>query len=207
MEPDSGNSHVMALLARIARPDGYEAEVDGAGEKRWREPSAHNEDYFNYGFSEETWRRYCYRREAIRRSLPALQETPAAHNCTTPLGRLLLLHALARDAPAPGAFADAPDALLAAVDIDPRLQQHAEALLLAHPDLARLAAPPQQLQTAQLAPAQLAQLAPAIPVQPQLQPRSAGRLGQPPALPPQMPILSAPRRGPGPVGAGVPRRF
>ena len=199
----------MALLARIARPEGYEAEVDGAGEKRWREPSAHNEDYFNYGFSEETWRRYCYKREAIRRSLPALQEPPAAHNCTTPLGRLLLLHALARDAPAPGTFADAPDAVLAAVDIDPRLQQHAEALLLAHPDLARLAATPQQL-------AQLAQLpfphgplpAPALAAPPQLQPRHRGRLGPPPALPPQMPILSAPRRGPGPaIGGGAPPRY
>ena len=205
MEPDSGSSHMMALLARIARPEGYECEVDGPGEKRWGDRSARNDDYFNYGFSEETWRRYCYRREAIRRSLPALQEPPAAHNCTTALGRLLLRHALARDAPAPDAFADAPDAVLEALDIDPRLQCQAEALLLAHPDLARLAATPLQLQ---LQLQQLQQLPHPAPLAAPPQPRPRGRTGPPPQMPqmPQMPVLSAPRWSTNP-NTGALRRF
>ena len=128
-------------MAKIKQPEGYEAEVDGPGEKRWRDSKARVDDYFNYGFNEETWRRYCYKRETIRRNMPLYQEAEATSNCATPLGRLLLRAALRRDAP--GCFDDAPDAVLASIDIDPRLQQQCEQLLLAYPELERLGlAPP-----------------------------------------------------------------
>ncbi|OIR56411.1 MAG: polyadenylation factor I complex subunit Fip1 [Amphiamblys sp. WSBS2006] len=35
-------------------------------EKPWRKPGADVAEYFNYGFTEETWRRYCEKQKALR---------------------------------------------------------------------------------------------------------------------------------------------
>ena len=150
-DAQSVHSQLAARLARITPPEGFECEVDITGDKRWRDPKCRVDEFFNYGFDEETWRRYCYKRETIRRNMASYQEVPVRSNCATQLGRLLLREALRRDVlgrgEREGCFDDVPDAILEEIDIDPRVQQQCEELLLAHPDLERRGfAPPLPLQ-------------------------------------------------------------
>ncbi|GJQ13230.1 hypothetical protein GpartN1_g5021.t1 [Galdieria partita] len=44
----------------------FENEIDSLEEKPWREKGAELSDYFNYGFTEDTWREYCRRQQMMR---------------------------------------------------------------------------------------------------------------------------------------------
>ena len=46
----------------------YEFDLDSlqAEEKPWRKPGADITDYFNYGFTEDTWTKYCERQRRLR---------------------------------------------------------------------------------------------------------------------------------------------
>lgn len=47
----------------------YEYDVSAAykdEEKPWKKPGADISDYFNYGFTEETWAAYCDRQRRLR---------------------------------------------------------------------------------------------------------------------------------------------
>ncbi|KAJ2373237.1 cleavage polyadenylation factor subunit fip1, partial [Coemansia sp. RSA 2603] len=46
--------------------DMYTIDVDMLEEKPWRLPGADVTDYFNFGFSEETWKLYCMKQKEIR---------------------------------------------------------------------------------------------------------------------------------------------
>jgi len=46
----------------------HEFDIDTLEDKPWRKPGADITDYFNYGFSEDTWNAYCQRQHRIRRS-------------------------------------------------------------------------------------------------------------------------------------------
>lgn len=43
-----------------------EYNIEAIEDKPWRKPGADITDYFNYGFSEETWRAYCDRQKRMR---------------------------------------------------------------------------------------------------------------------------------------------
>jgi pre-mRNA 3'-end-processing factor FIP1 len=43
-----------------------EYSVDSLEDKPWRKPGADITDYFNYGFTEDTWRAYCERQKRLR---------------------------------------------------------------------------------------------------------------------------------------------
>jgi hypothetical protein len=49
-----------------AIPAIIELDIDKLEEKPWRKPGADISDYFNYGFSEETWRLYCRKQIQMR---------------------------------------------------------------------------------------------------------------------------------------------
>ncbi|KAF6004567.1 pre-mRNA 3-end-processing factor fip1l1 [Cyanidiococcus yangmingshanensis] len=51
----------------------YEVELEQLDEKPWREPGAVLSDYFNYGFTEETWKIYCQHQAAMRQETTFLQ--------------------------------------------------------------------------------------------------------------------------------------
>ena len=40
--------------------------LNESDDKPWRKPGADLSDYFNYGFNEETWFKYCYRQKRMR---------------------------------------------------------------------------------------------------------------------------------------------
>merc|ERR1719211_735084 len=44
----------------------HEVDVENLEEKPWRKPGADITDYFNYGFSEDTWAAYCNRQRRLR---------------------------------------------------------------------------------------------------------------------------------------------
>lgn len=47
----------------------YEHDINNAykdEEKPWKKPGADISDYFNYGFTEETWAAYCDRQRRLR---------------------------------------------------------------------------------------------------------------------------------------------
>ena len=44
----------------------YEFNIDSLEEKPWRKPGADITDYFNYGFTEDTWKVYCDRQRRLR---------------------------------------------------------------------------------------------------------------------------------------------
>ncbi|KAK4536641.1 hypothetical protein CDCA_CDCA09G2666 [Cyanidium caldarium] len=68
--PDLGPSKQKSL---------YEVELEQLGEKPWREPGADLADYFNYGFTEDTWKMYCQRQVAMRQETQALgRQVPAS---------------------------------------------------------------------------------------------------------------------------------
>jgi len=44
----------------------HEFSIDSLEDKPWRKPGADITDYFNYGFTEDTWRAYCERQKRFR---------------------------------------------------------------------------------------------------------------------------------------------
>ena len=40
-------------------PTIFDIDIDQLEEKPWRKPDSDITDWFNYGFTEETWREYC----------------------------------------------------------------------------------------------------------------------------------------------------
>lgn len=53
-------------IGTIAGQTAVEYNVEAIEDKPWRKPGADITDYFNYGFSEETWRSYCERQKRMR---------------------------------------------------------------------------------------------------------------------------------------------
>ena len=43
-----------------------ELDLDTMTEKPWDQPGADVTDYFNYGFTEATWRAYCQKQQTMR---------------------------------------------------------------------------------------------------------------------------------------------
>ena len=66
-------SHVFRAVADAAPSEqavvvtAFETEIDNLEDKPWRAEGADPSDWFNYGFNEETWRRYCEKQMRIRR--------------------------------------------------------------------------------------------------------------------------------------------
>jgi pre-mRNA 3'-end-processing factor FIP1 len=46
--------------------EAYEIDVDSITDKPWNKPGADITDYFNYGFSEATWRQYMDKQKSLR---------------------------------------------------------------------------------------------------------------------------------------------
>ncbi len=44
----------------------FDHDLDSIEDKPWRKPGADLTDYFNYGFTETTWRAYCIKQRALR---------------------------------------------------------------------------------------------------------------------------------------------
>lgn len=53
-------------VGTISGQSAVEYNVEAIEDKPWRKPGADITDYFNYGFSEETWRSYCERQKRMR---------------------------------------------------------------------------------------------------------------------------------------------
>lgn len=53
-------------VGTIAGQTAIEYNIEAIEDKPWRKPGADITDYFNYGFSEETWRAYCERQKKMR---------------------------------------------------------------------------------------------------------------------------------------------
>jgi hypothetical protein len=61
----------------------YEFDLDSlqSEEKPWRKPGADITDYFNYGFTEDTWMKYCERQRRLRsdNNAPHLSGPPKSY--------------------------------------------------------------------------------------------------------------------------------
>jgi hypothetical protein len=57
----------------------YEVELEQLDEKPWREPGAVLSDYFNYGFTEDTWKIYCQHQAMMRQETAFLQKQAAGN--------------------------------------------------------------------------------------------------------------------------------
>ncbi|XP_015766995.1 PREDICTED: pre-mRNA 3'-end-processing factor FIP1-like [Acropora digitifera] len=44
----------------------HEFDLDSVDDKPWRKPGADITDYFNYGFTEDTWKQYCEKQRRMR---------------------------------------------------------------------------------------------------------------------------------------------
>ncbi len=44
----------------------HEVDLEAIEDKPWRKPGADITDYFNYGFTEDTWAAYCSRQKRLR---------------------------------------------------------------------------------------------------------------------------------------------
>lgn len=53
-------------VGTISGQTAIEYNLEAIEDKPWRKPGADITDYFNYGFSEETWRSYCERQKRMR---------------------------------------------------------------------------------------------------------------------------------------------
>lgn len=77
-------SHVFRAVADAAPSEqavvvtAFETEIDHLEDKPWRAEGADPSDWFNYGFNEETWRRYCEKQARLRREY-AMGGTPSNH--------------------------------------------------------------------------------------------------------------------------------
>lgn len=76
-------------VGTISGQSAVEYNIEAIEDKPWRKPGADITDYFNYGFSEETWRAYCERQKRMRHESGAglsglgpnpPQTTPANNN-------------------------------------------------------------------------------------------------------------------------------
>ena len=56
-----------------------EVDLDSLDDKPWRKPGADITDYFNYGFTEETWAAYCNRYTCILASSVSISNFPFRH--------------------------------------------------------------------------------------------------------------------------------
>eukprot|EP00494_Astrolonche_serrata_P033842 UN34111 len=61
-------------------PTIYDIDIDQLEEKPWRKPDADITDWFNYGFTEETWREYCSAQVRMRLHLLGQQATTKPHH-------------------------------------------------------------------------------------------------------------------------------
>ncbi|XP_076873215.1 pre-mRNA 3'-end-processing factor FIP1 isoform X2 [Brachyhypopomus gauderio] len=61
---DAVDSHIHAPL--------LDMDMELVEEKPWRKPGADLSDYFNYGFSEDTWKVYCDKQRRLRASLEVM---------------------------------------------------------------------------------------------------------------------------------------
>ncbi|EOD05270.1 hypothetical protein EMIHUDRAFT_198894 [Emiliania huxleyi CCMP1516] len=59
-------------------------DLDSVQDKAWRRPEADVSDYFNYGFTEETWRWYCKRQKELRQGGRAAGGAGRMSRCTPP---------------------------------------------------------------------------------------------------------------------------
>jgi len=57
------------VVGKIDGKEVYEIDLDSFEDKPWRKPGADITDYFNYGFNENTWKRYCNKQKAMREEL------------------------------------------------------------------------------------------------------------------------------------------
>jgi len=55
-----------------------EFDIEGLEDKPWRVPGADITDYFNYGFTEETWTAYCHRQKSLRGNEAGVPVLPSA---------------------------------------------------------------------------------------------------------------------------------
>jgi hypothetical protein len=82
-------SHVFRAVADAAPSEqavvvtAFETEIDHLEDKPWRMEGADPSDWFNYGFNEETWRRYCEKQMRLRREY-AMGGVPSGHQMQLP---------------------------------------------------------------------------------------------------------------------------
>merc|ERR1719266_1841397 len=57
---------VGSITVNGATSAAVELELESLEEKPWRKPGADITDYFNYGFTEDTWQAYCSRQRRMR---------------------------------------------------------------------------------------------------------------------------------------------
>jgi hypothetical protein len=82
-------SHVFRAVAEAAPSEqavvvtAFETEIDHLEDKPWRAEGADPSDWFNYGFNEETWRRYCEKQMRLRREY-AMGGIPSNHQMLPP---------------------------------------------------------------------------------------------------------------------------
>ena len=56
-----------------------ETDLDSFEDRPWRKPGADITDYFNYGFSELTWRQYCQKQKMMRSEISTAVAAPATN--------------------------------------------------------------------------------------------------------------------------------
>ncbi|KAJ1921250.1 pre-mRNA 3-end-processing factor fip1l1 [Mycoemilia scoparia] len=59
----------MLTVPLIKDIDMYEFDIDTLEDKAWRKPGADITDYFNFGFTEQTWKVYCLKQKRLRSEL------------------------------------------------------------------------------------------------------------------------------------------
>ncbi|KAJ8405790.1 hypothetical protein AAFF_G00312270 [Aldrovandia affinis] len=64
-----------------------EVETDVFEDKPWRKPGADLSDYFNYGFSEETWKAYCEKQRRLQLGLEPNVSLSSEYKITVQQGR------------------------------------------------------------------------------------------------------------------------
>ncbi|EDO34677.1 predicted protein [Nematostella vectensis] len=63
----------------------YEYDLESSEEKPWRQPGADITDYFNYGFTEDTWKQYCEKQRRMRMDL-SMQKKIFSHHVAPTVG-------------------------------------------------------------------------------------------------------------------------
>lgn len=64
---NSSSSSLVPILGHsAAKKMQLELDIDSIEDKQWRKPGADISDYFNYGFTEDTWRLYCQKQVGMR---------------------------------------------------------------------------------------------------------------------------------------------
>ncbi|XP_064637614.1 pre-mRNA 3'-end-processing factor FIP1-like [Lineus longissimus] len=66
----------------------YEFDLETIQEKPWLKPGADLTDYFNYGFNEETWKKYCEKQKSVRLEYnPGSLQKPLIYNTHSATGQ------------------------------------------------------------------------------------------------------------------------